>query len=152
MKSIFREYGMVIFVGVALIVLIAMTTPIGKNTRKEIDDVISQYANETEANLKTNNLGPSAINVDSKNGKVILTFKAKNKEDVFTCMYRASNSGKATNWKDINVKNNDKDRTIEILTDTAGVPSILKNGTKVEYKIYDSNKEVVAVGIVVVTG
>lgn len=150
MKSIFREYGMVIFVRVALIVLIAMTSPIGRTTKQEIDDVIDQYANE--AKPTNTNVGPSTVNIDSKNGKVILTFKTKNKEDVFTCMYRASNSGEATNWKDINVKNDGKDRTIEILTDTAGVPSVLKNGTKVEYKIYDSNKEVVAVGTVIVTG
>ena len=150
MKSFFREYGMIIFVGIALIVLITMTTPIGRTTRKEIDGVIDQYANE--AKPTTTNVGPSTVNIDSKNGKVKLTFKANNEEDIFTCMYRASNSGEATNWKDIEVKNDGKDRTIEILTDTAGVPSVLKNGTKVEYKIYDSNKEIVAVGTVVVTG
>ena len=81
------------------------------------------------------------------NNKITLEWEAVKKEDKFKYQYKASNTSKDADWTAIKeIENGDnKTRKIEITSDSNNQP--LTNKTKVEYKIYNSNDQLVASGI-----
>ena len=150
MKSFFEEYGFVILAAIVVILLIAMATPIGDLVKAQITGIVDSFANKTESKLNAVDAGAITVRATTSGGQVVLTFDAEKKEDTFTCQYRASNTTSEANWKDIAVTPAEKVRTVTITKDTlTDAGEDLKNGTKVEYKVYDSNGAVVASGTVV---
>ena len=152
MKSFFEEYGFVILAAIVVILLIAMATPIGDLVKAQITGIVDSFANKTESKLNAVDAGAITVRATTSGGQVVLTFDAEKKEDTFTCQYRASNTTSEANWKDIAVTPAEKVRTVTITKDTSGADQAgepLKNGTKVEYKVYDSNGAVVASGTVI---
>lgn len=155
MKSFFEEYGFVILAAIVVILLIAMATPIGDLVKAQITGIVDSFANKTESKLNAVDAGAITVRATTSGGKVYLKWDAEKKEDTFTVQYRASNTTKETNWKtsaEIGTGASDKARELTISNDTSGADQAgepLKNGTKVEYKVYDSNGAVVASGTVV---
>ena len=167
MKSFFEEYGFVILAAIVVILLIAMASPIGDLVKAQITGIVDSFANKTESKLNAVDAGAITVRaVQNSDGSVTLNWDAEKTEDKFYVQYRASNTKSETNWKylaakagggfelkdDIttgaNIGGTAKANSVTITTDTAGAN--LQNGTKVEYKVYDSNKVVVASGTVVV--
>ena len=150
MKSFFEEYGFVILAAIVVILLIAMASPIGDLVKAQITGIVDSFANKTESKLNAVDAGAITVRATTSDGEVKLTWDAEKKEDTFTCQYRASNTTSEANWKDIVVTPAEKVRTVSITKDTlTDAGEDLKNGTKVEYKVYDSNGSVVASGTVV---
>lgn len=150
MKSFFEEYGFVILAAIVVILLIAMASPIGDLVKAQITGIVDSFANKTESKLNTVDAGAITVRATTSAGAVNLTWDAEKKEDTFTCQYRASNTTSEANWKDCTVTAAEKVRTVNITKDTlTEAGEDLKNGTKVEYKVYDSNGAVVASGTVV---
>ena len=164
MKSFFEEYGFVILAAIVVILLIAMASPIGDLVKAQITGIVDSFANKTESKLNAVDAGAITVRATTSKGKVILTWDAEKAEDTFTVQYRASNDSKETAWSKGEATfgkiagKSDYLREVQITEAssatkeagavTEGVGS-LNNGTKVEYKIYDSNKSVVASGTVV---
>lgn len=146
MKNFFEEYGFVILAAIVVILLIAMASPIGSLIKVQISNVIVSFGNATE--MKLNAVGNAIdIRVSRKENKIILEWNANKKEDKFTYQYRASNISKEAEWTNKeDVAMNEKQRTITIAKDSNGED--LKNKTKIEFKIFDSNDELVASGTV----
>lgn len=151
MKSFFEEYGFVILAAIVVILLIAMASPIGDLVKAQITGIVDSFANKTESKLNAVDAGAITVRATTSGGHVYLEWDAEKTEDTFTCQYRASNTTGEANWKDCGtITSADKNRKIDISKDTlTDAGEELKNGTKVEYKIYDSNKAVVASGTVV---
>ena len=154
MKSFFEEYGFVILAAIVVILLIAMASPIGDLVKAQITGIVDSFANKTESKLNAVDAGAITVRATTSGGHVYLEWDAEKEEDAFTCQYRASNTTSETNWKDCGtITKTNKNRKVDISKDTSGSGAVadedLKNGTKVEYKIYDSNKAVVASGTVV---
>ena len=162
MKSFFEEYGFVILAAIVVILLIAMASPIGDLVKAQITGIVDSFANKTESKLNAVDAGAITVRATTSKGNVVLTWNAEKTEDEFTVQYRASNTTKEADWSKMsaNVKKTGTDRKLVIKTESASstAPDIaavddtegsLKNGTKVEYKVYDSNGAVVASGTVV---
>ena len=164
MKSFFEEYGFVILAAIVLILLIAMASPIGDLVKAQITGIVDSFANKTESKLNAVDAGAITVRANSVNGYVKLEWTPEKKEDQFYVKYRASTTASETDWKvltsgtlengKIKTKNTfAADATASVITsaiitqDTANKD--LENGTKVEYKVYNSNNEVVASGTVV---
>lgn len=148
MKSFFEEYGFVILAAIIVILLIVMATPIGDLIRIQIDNTINSFGSKTQSKLNATD-GVINVRVSTANNKITLEWDANKKEDVFKYSYKASNKKGEAKWIDkTNVDTTDsKSRTVVIDKDSNDEP--LANKTKVEYKIYDSNDQLVASGVVI---
>lgn len=162
MKSFFEEYGFVILAAIVVILLIAMASPIGDLVKAQITGIVDSFANKTESKLNAVDAGAITVRATTSAGEVNLTWDAEKEEDEFTVQYRASNTTAEGNWESINSAAQAtlakpatgtgaalKVRSVKFTQDTKETKEDLKNGTKVEYKIYDSNGAVVASGTVV---
>lgn len=155
MKSFFEEYGFVILAAIVVILLIAMATPIGDLVKAQITGIVDSFANKTESKLNAVDAGAITVRA-SKNvkGVVELDWDAEKTTDVFGYAVRVTDSTDSANWT-----TKYSDETPETEADGGNFKSKLvgrkltvsglKNNAKVEYKIYDSNKVVVASGTVV---
>lgn len=56
MKAIFEEYGFVILAAVVIILLIGMTTPIGKAIEDSIVGIVENMTSQVNGQLTFNNL------------------------------------------------------------------------------------------------
>ena len=147
MKSFFEEYGFVILAAIVVIILIAMATPVGDLIKIQIDNTINSFGSKTQSKLNATD-GIIQVRVSTDNNKITLEWDANKKEDVFKYSYKASNTKDEANWTNVASISNgsDKTRKVEITNDSNDQP--LANKTKVEYKIYDSNDQLVASGVV----
>ena len=146
MKSFFEEYGFVILAAIVVILLIAMATPIGDLVKIQVSEVVNSFGSKTQSKLNATD-GIIQVRVSTANNKIILEWDANKKEDVFKYSYKASNTKDEANWTNkADVTANEKSRTVIIENDSNNQP--LANKTKVEYKIYDSNDQLIASGIV----
>ena len=146
MKSFFEEYGFVILAAIVVILLIAMATPLGGLVKSQITNIVDSFSNKTQSKLNATD-GVINVRVSTANNKITLEWDAVKKEDIFKYSYKASNTKGEANWTDkADVTINDKNRTVTIEKDSNNQP--LANKTKVEYKIYDSNDQLVASGVV----
>lgn len=156
MKSFFEEYGFVILAAIVVILLIAMATPIGDLVKAQITGIVDSFANKTESKLNAVDAGAIMVRVTENKkqangtGTIKLSWDAEKKEDKFTAKTRVTDSTAEASWVDVaaitgqetgeaGFKNTARDFSV----------TGLKNGAKVEYKIYDSNGVVVASGTVV---
>lgn len=147
MKSFFEENGFVILAAIVVIILIAMATPLGGLVKSQITNIVDSFSNKTQSKLNATD-GIIQVRVSTANNKITLEWDANKKEDVFKYQYKASNTSKDGNWTNVASISNgsDKTRKVEITKDSNDQP--LANKTKVEYKIYDSNDQLVASGVV----
>ena len=146
MKSFFEEYGFVILVAIIVILLIVMATPVGDLIKIQIDNTINSFGSKTQSKLNATD-GIINIRASTANNKITLEWDANKKEDKFKYQYKASNTKGEANWTNkANVTADEKSRTVTIEKDSNDQP--LANKTKVEYKIYDSNDQLVASGVV----
>ena len=146
MKKFFEEYGFVILAAIVVILLIAMATPIGDLVKIQVSEVVNSFGSKTQSKLNATD-GIIQVRVSTANNKITLEWDANKEEDVFKYSYKASNTKGEANWTNkANVIANEKSRTVTIEKDSNDQP--LANKTKVEYKIYDSNDQLVASGIV----
>lgn len=146
MKSFFEEYGFVTLAAIVVILLIAMATPIGDLVKIQVSEVVNSFGSKTQSKLNATD-GVINVRVSTANNKITLEWDANKKEDVFKYSYKASNTKGEANWTNkADVTINDKNRTVTIEKDSNDQP--LANKTKVEYKIYDSNDQLVASGVV----
>ena len=146
MKSFFEEYGFVILAAIVVILLIAMATPIGDLVKIQVSEVVNSFGSKTQSKLNATD-GIIQVRVSTANNKITLEWDANKKEDKFKYQYKASNTKGEANWTNkADVTANEKSRTVTIEKDSNDQP--LTNKTKVEYKIYDSNDQLVASGIV----
>ena len=168
MKSFFEEYGFVILAAIVVILLIAMASPIGDLVKAQITGIVDSFANKTESKLNAVDAGAITVRATTSGGSVTLTWDAEKTEDAFAVQYRASSTTSEKNWAFVKSDgtitdkkqsdtgfdgmisdNTKKTRTVVINKDSDGATGPIKNGTKVEYKVYDSNGAVVASGTVV---
>ena len=160
MKSFFEEYGFVILAAIVVTLLIAMASPIGDLVKAQITGIVDSFANKTESKLNAVDAGAITVRATTSKGDVKLSWDADKSEDVFYVQYRASNTTDSANWKFVGATalvDEMKDAkqyvgtqtNVTLSTPTVGTDTKFKNGTKVEYKIYDSNGAVVASGTVV---
>lgn len=165
MKSFFEEYGFVILAAIVVILLIAMASPIGDLVKAQITGIVDSFANKTESKLNAVDAGAITVRATTEYGSVKLAWEAEKGEDNFFVQYRASNTTEETDWTEkiaaVGNGGTDKVRSFVMSSDTKtkatasgtvgtkDAPGSLKNGTKVEYKVYDSNGAVVASGTVV---
>ena len=147
MKSFFEEYGFVILAAIVVIILIAMATPIGDLVKIQVSEVVNSFGSKTQSKLNATD-GIIQVRVSTVNNKITLEWEAVKKEDKFKYQYKASNTSKDADWTPITEVStgSDKSRKVEITSDSNNQP--LANKTKVEYKIYDSNDQLVASGVV----
>ena len=167
MKSFFEEYGFVILAAIVVILLIAMASPIGDLVKAQITGIVDSFANKTESKLNAVDAGAITVRATTSGGNVTLTWDAEKTEDKFAVQYRASSTTSEKNWAFVKsdgtiatkkqgdtgfdgvIEGSGKTRTVTIKSDSDGATGPIKNGTKVEYKVYDSNGAVVASGTVV---
>ena len=167
MKSFFEEYGFVILAAIVVILLIAMASPIGDLVKAQITGIVDSFANKTESKLIAVDAGAITVRATTSKGAVNLVWDGEKAEDQFYVQYRASNTTSEGNWKYYTTAGavaDDGAITKNGITETkpttltalrSAIITVdsnseeLKNGTKVEYKVYDSNGAVVASGTVV---
>ena len=123
-----------------------MATPIGDLVKIQVSEVVNSFGSKTQSKLNATD-GIIQVRVSTANNKITLEWDAIKKEDAFKYSYKASNTKGEANWTNkADVTADEKSRTVTIEKDSNDQP--LTNKTKVEYKIYDSNDQLVASGIV----
>ena len=151
MKSFFEEYGFVILAAIVVILLIAMATPIGDLVKAQITGIVDSFANKTESKLNAVDAGAITVRAtQNKGGTIKLQWNSDKKEDDFTYALCVTDSQTDGNW----VKSAAGKTTAPASTYTKTAESTersieitgLLNNAKVEYRVYNSNDEIVASG------
>ncbi len=137
MKSFFKEYGFVILAAIVVILLIAMTTPIGDLVKNQTTGIVDSFANKTNTKLNAVNIGDNTAKLAYENERLMLNVSSNNSTDTFTAYAIYTSKGKEIT-----------DEALSIVNKTAGKYEVLlatnaDKNTNIQIKVInDGTQEV----------
>lgn len=146
MKSFFEEYGFVILAAIVVILLIAMTTPIGSLVKNQITGIVDSFANKTNTKLNAVNIGDNTAKLAYEGEKLMLSVSSNNSTDTFTAYATYTSKGKEIT-----------DETLNIVSKSAGkyevvLASDAAKNTDIQIKVINDGTQEVSYSNVLLIG